>query len=80
MSASENRDLYLLRHAMQSGVIDERTALARAYGLGLEAAAKAVPTTWIDPLLSGQDKVGTYDASIEPLLRALVTRIRALKE
>ena len=40
MSASENRDLYLLRHAMQSGVIDERTALARAYGLGLEAAAK----------------------------------------
>lgn len=49
--------------------------------LVIEECAKAVPTTWLDPILSGPDSVrGTFDCpSTERLLGAVAERIRALK-
>jgi hypothetical protein len=48
----------------------------------LEAAEKAVPTTWLDPLLSGPSAIGGLDrcdgSVIEALLRAVKSRIAAL--
>ncbi len=48
----------------------------------LEAAEKAVPTTWLDPLLSGPDAVSGLDRCdgnvIEALLRTIRLRIAAL--
>ena len=56
-------------------------ARAAGYREGVEAAAKAVPTTWLDPLLSGDGKI-TDDwkdgRDVEALLRAVAERIRGL--
>ena len=41
--------------------------------------AACVPTSWLDPLLSGPNKVGNMPArETEALLRAVQDRIRAL--
>lgn len=46
----------------------------------IEECAKCVPTTWLDPLLSGPEKVAEFHvgADVEKLLRAVRDRIRAL--
>jgi len=46
----------------------------------IDECAKAVPTTWLDSLLSGPNKVGDLPArETEALLRGIQDRIRALK-
>ena len=46
----------------------------------IDECAKCVPTTWLDPLLSGPNKVGNLPArETEALLRGIQDRIRALK-
>lgn len=48
----------------------------------IEACAKQVPTTWLDSLLTGPNKVvpaNTDARIIEPLLQAVAARIRSLK-
>lgn len=48
--------------------------------LVIDECAKCVPTNWLDPLLSGPNKVGNMPArETEALLRAIQDRIRALK-
>lgn len=45
----------------------------------IEECAKCVPTTWLDPMLSGPDKVEVKDCpSVERVLQAVAARIRAL--
>jgi hypothetical protein len=48
-----------------------------------EEAAKQIPTTWLDPLLSGPERIvgdpPYYGKDMERLLQALAQRIRALK-
>ena len=45
----------------------------------VEECARCVPTTWLDPLLSGPNKVGSLPArETEALLRGIQDRIRAL--
>lgn len=46
----------------------------------IEECARCVPTTWLDSMLSGPDKVAEFDdgAKIELLLQAVARRIRAL--
>ncbi len=46
----------------------------------IDECARAIPTTWLDPLLSGPNKVGSLPArETEALLRGVQDRIRALK-
>lgn len=46
----------------------------------IEECAKVIPTNWLDPLLSGPQKVGNLPArETEALLRGIQDRIRALK-
>lgn len=47
----------------------------------IEECAKAIPTSWLDPILSGPASVkGTFDCpSTERLLAAVAERIRGLK-
>ena len=57
-------------------------ALADAERLGLERAAKEVPTNWCDPLLTGPNGIAKAVTaftcrSIEQLLRGIQDRIRA---
>jgi hypothetical protein len=48
--------------------------------LVIDECAKCVPTTWLDPLLTGPKAVGDMPArETEALLRAIQDRIRALK-
>lgn len=48
--------------------------------LVIEECAKCVPTTWLDPLLSGPNKVVDMPARpTEALLRGIQDRIRGLK-
>lgn len=45
----------------------------------IEECARCVPTTWLDPLLSGPNKVGNLSGrETEALLRGIQDRIRAL--
>jgi hypothetical protein len=45
----------------------------------IEECARCVPTTWLDPLLTGPNKVGNLPArETEALLRGIQDRIRAL--
>ena len=44
----------------------------------LEEAARQVPTNWLDPLLTGPNKIGDFDSKIEGLLLCVRERIRAL--
>lgn len=47
----------------------------------IKAAADCVPTTWLDPLLSGPKGIGTGpwgERNVEKLLRGIQDRIRAL--
>lgn len=46
----------------------------------IEECAKCVPTTWLDPLLTGPKKVAEFEdcPSVERLLQAIAARIRAL--
>ena len=73
----------LLPHAVACVKRSQRTESAedRAYRRGVEDAAKVVPTTWLDPLLSVDEKVAEipYDGhDVERLLCAVKDRIRAL--
>ena len=46
----------------------------------IDECARAIPTTWLDPLLSGPAKVGNMPArETEALLRGIQDRIRGLK-
>lgn len=46
----------------------------------IDECARCVPTSWLDPLLSGRNKVGDLPArETEALLRGVQDRIRALK-
>lgn len=46
----------------------------------IEECARCVPNNWLDPLLSGPNKVGDMPArETEELLRRILDRIRALK-
>jgi hypothetical protein len=46
----------------------------------IEECAKCVPTSWLDPMLSGPEKVGNMPGrETEALLRGIQYRIRALK-
>lgn len=46
---------------------------------GLEAAAKEIPTTWLDPLLSGKDCIKDFNGDgLERFCQSLIKRIRAL--
>lgn len=58
-------------------------AVTAAAAAALERAAKEVPTSWLDPLLSGPDAaipagVPWTNRHIEALLRGIQDRIRAL--
>lgn len=48
--------------------------------LVIEECAKCVPTTWLDPLLSGPNKVADFadGPSVERLLQEVARRIRSL--
>jgi hypothetical protein len=53
------------------------------WNAAIRAAAKAVPTNWLDSLLTGKDGIGQppYDArDIEQLLRGVQDAIRLLEE
>lgn len=46
----------------------------------IDECASKIPTTWLDPLLSGPNKVGDMPGrETEALLRGIQDRIRALK-
>jgi hypothetical protein len=49
--------------------------------LVIEECAKAVPTSWLDPMMTGPNSVkGNFDGpSTERLLQAVAERIRSLK-
>jgi hypothetical protein len=60
-------------------------SLREAYRLGLEDAAKQVPTSWLDPILTGPTAVNVKDCpSTERVLLAvrdrIVAKAAALKE
>ncbi len=57
-----------------------RADVEKGVRAGLEAAANAIPHTWLDPLLSGPDNVGSFTTAIEPLLTEVSDRIRALAD
>ena len=62
------------------GCIDR--ALADERRRTLEEAAEAVPTSWLDPLLTGEDGIGKNGAffsclDVEKVLRGVKKRIRA---
>ncbi len=53
-----------------------------AYNALVEECAQCVPTNWLDPLLSGPDKVvpdGTDNRVVEAILKAVAARIRAMR-
>jgi hypothetical protein len=47
----------------------------------IEECAACIPTTWLDPILTGSERVGEFKnaAEVQRLLTALAKRIRALK-
>ena len=46
----------------------------------IEECVKCVPTTWLDPLLTGPNAIGDLpERETEALLRGIQDRIRALK-
>ena len=56
-----------------------RDQLASARKAAIEECAKCVPTSWLDPMLSGPEKVGDMLArETEALLRGIQDRIRKL--
>lgn len=59
---------------------EERNAAAR-FNAVVEQCAKAVPTNWVDPLLSGPSapKGPLDNRGVEQLLRGIQDRIRGLK-
>jgi hypothetical protein len=83
--ASVARGFQQLRaEAAEAALLSEREQV-KELRRGLDEAAKAVPTNWLDPLLIGPDAVlpkdGAYNARhIEALLRGVQDRIRALKD
>jgi len=62
--------------------IDNRDGLQKAVESEREACAKEMPTTWLDPLLSGPDapNLPWGCPEIEAYTRALADRIRARTE
>jgi hypothetical protein len=48
--------------------------------LVIEECAKCVPTTWLDPLLTGPNKVAEFEdcPAVERLLQEVARRIRSL--
>ena len=53
-----------------------------AYNALVEECANCVPTNWLDPLLSGPDKVipdGFDNRVVENLLKAVAARIREMR-
>ena len=59
-------------------LLNDRLTVAEAVR---EACAKAVPRTWLDPLLTGPDRIAeTFSDgnSVERLIRAIERRIRAI--
>lgn len=53
---------------------------AEGFADGIEKAAEAVPTGWLDDLLSGKNAPKNFGgAGTESLLRSIAKRIRALK-
>jgi hypothetical protein len=69
--------------AKQSSRAEQRQALVdkTCRDAVIDECAKAVPTTWLDPLLSGDGRVIVNSScrEIEDLLRGIQDRIRALK-
>ena len=60
---------------------DAEQRITYARRAALEEAAKCVPNTWLDPLLTGPDAIikSEIDAvQVERLLSAITKRIRAL--
>ena len=58
-----------------------REAIATARAQALKEAAQEVPTTWLDPMLTGPDAIGSPPfggTQIEQLCRRIAGRIRSL--
>ena len=70
---SEAKDLHLARWALRFR--------ARGVREALEGASKAVPTNWCDPILTGEQGIGSSpytEGTIEAVLRRVRNRIEAL--
>lgn len=65
-------------HGSPMAQADLATKLAAEFGDIREECAKAIPTTWLDPLLTGPDKIAAppyTGPQIEALLQAIRDRI-----
>jgi hypothetical protein len=79
-----HEELVSLHLKLSMECMDLRKQAKEAHRAALEAAAQAIPDTWLDPLLTGENAVigqppyGCPD--VERLLKALQMAIRALAQ